>query len=101
MEKLGNRLKRLRTTKSLKVSDVARHLGIAQSTYREWEYGRVIQGEPYLALAELFEVSLYELLTGARPKYHQVLDRIAKVEQDLSECRKILQSFICNDTRAS
>jgi transcriptional regulator with XRE-family HTH domain len=64
LEKLSNRLKRLREKKGLSVKDVAKAIGVPVSTYREWEYGRTIRGEPYVNLSILFEVSLYELMTG-------------------------------------
>ena len=46
----------------LKVKDVAAHIGVAESTYRDWENGRSIQGEPYLKIAEILDISISELL---------------------------------------
>jgi len=40
---------------------MARSLSIAESSYRDWEYGRSITGEPYLKIANLLDVSLSEL----------------------------------------
>jgi transcriptional regulator with XRE-family HTH domain len=64
MEKFNERLKRLRQIKNLSVKEVANEIGVSTSTYREWEYGRKINGEPYSLLASVFEVDLSELLTG-------------------------------------
>lgn len=46
--KFGTRLKRLRSQAGLTAEQVAKKLKFATSTYREWEYGRAIQGEPYI-----------------------------------------------------
>jgi transcriptional regulator with XRE-family HTH domain len=36
-------------------------LGIAESTYRDWENGRKIQGEPYLELSKILDLPLAQL----------------------------------------
>jgi len=41
--------------------EAARLVGVPESTYREWEYGRQIRGEPYVRIAKAFSVSLDEL----------------------------------------
>jgi transcriptional regulator with XRE-family HTH domain len=66
MKGIGSRLQALRVSRSLTSKQVARSIAVAESTYRAWEAGRAITGEPYLALAELFGVSVYELLSGKR-----------------------------------
>ena len=63
-ESLPNRLKRLRVGKGLSIRDVALSLDVSPSTYRAWEYGVQIKGEPYVALAKIYHVGLSELLTG-------------------------------------
>lgn len=44
--------------------EAARRIGVPETTYREWEYGRAIRGEPYPKIAAAFGVSL-EVLFGA------------------------------------
>ena len=63
--KLGSHLKQLRARKKLTLREVAELLDIPVSTYRDWEYGKAIQGEPYVKLAKIFGVSLSELLMDA------------------------------------
>lgn len=63
----AERLKKLRFSNSLSVSDIVRKLNINPSTYRDWEYGRSIRGEPYILMAKIFEVSFSELLIGEKP----------------------------------
>lgn len=60
----SSRLKELREKRKLRISDIASRLGVSVSTYREWEYGREIKGEPYEKLAEIFDVSISYLMTG-------------------------------------
>jgi transcriptional regulator with XRE-family HTH domain len=76
MNDLGKRLISLRLQKDLSISEVAKKLEVSPSTYREWEQGRQIQGEPYQKLALLFEVSLTELLTGQRPAIDTYMKQI-------------------------
>lgn len=64
MTKISDRLKRYRYQKSYSLREVAEKLKVSQSTYRSWENGVAIGGEPYAKLAEIYEVTLHELMTG-------------------------------------
>lgn len=64
MDNMSNRLRDLRTKKNLSIREVAVQLKVSHTTYRSWEYGTQIRGEPYVQLAQLFNVSVNELLTG-------------------------------------
>lgn len=85
--KIGQKLQMLRQQKQLSVKQVAVALGVAQSTYRDWEYGRAIRGEPYSQLAEIFGVSLSELLndpiSGDRSALLQKLRQMEQLIQDI------------------
>jgi len=74
---LGERLRALRTSRGLSISEVARAVGIAESTYRDWEYGRQIKGEPYEGLADVLNTSLSFLITG---KSHEAVLELEKIE---------------------
>lgn len=87
MESLGKRLHRLRSIKNFSQSDVARIIGVSPSTYREWELGREIKGEPYEKLASAFEVSLSELLTG---KSSEVEEYLVRIEDAVKSIRCLL-----------
>ncbi len=93
MEKLGARLKRLRQSKGLSVEQVAKSVGVATSTYREWEYGRAIRGEPYLKIAKAFEVSLWEVLTGSQASELRALSELEKINQHLKELKTELEKI--------
>lgn len=86
MNELAERLKRLRLKRGLSVTEVARAIGVATSTYREWEQGRKIKGEPYQKLAELFEVALSELLTGFGGK-KAILEDLRVIEKAVERIR--------------
>jgi transcriptional regulator with XRE-family HTH domain len=57
----GPRLNHFRKQRSLTVAEVARRIQVSESTYRDWENGRAIKGEPYIKLAGVFEISLNDL----------------------------------------
>lgn len=92
-ETFALRLRRLRETKGIKVKEMSLLLGVSVSTYRDWEYGRAIKGEPYPKMAEILSVSLQELLTGHCPVPDQVMKEILKCEQALLALKKELSSF--------
>lgn len=92
MESLDKRLKRLREKKGITVKQLCQEIGIPVTTYREWEYGRAITGEPYVALAQVLGVSVYELLTGKAPQ-SQLLNGLIEIEYKLTELKKNAESF--------
>lgn len=51
-------LKERREELGLKVKEIALELEILESTYREWENGRRIQGELHLKLSRVLSISL-------------------------------------------
>lgn len=82
----GHRLRQLRNKQDLSASEVAYALGVSVSTYREWENGRAIRGEPYSQLAKILQVSLSELLTGESME-------ISKVLRDFHELEEVVKKF--------
>ena len=90
MKALGQRLQELRRQKDLSVSDCARYLEVSVSTYREWENGRTIKGEPYVLMAELFEVSLGELLTG---RASDLAKGLSELEKRIHETQRYVKSL--------
>lgn len=55
------KIKMRRLELGLSAKEVATRLNIAESTYRDWENGRKIQGEPYLELAKILDLPLTSL----------------------------------------
>ena len=90
MESFGTRLKRLRMGQGLSVAEISRKIGVPASTYREWEYGRSIKGEPYLALSTALNVSLYELFTGTKPDPTAILQAAERIENEVRNLQRSL-----------
>ena len=78
---IGQRLRLLRKERGLSMKEVAQKVGVSVSTYRDWEYGRAIQGEPYVKLSEVFQVPVTEILTGKRSSAERVAELIAEIER--------------------
>jgi len=93
MDSIHIRLKKYRQRLCLTLQDVATQTGIPASTYKEWENGRQIRGEPYLLLAETFQIPLQELLTGEQSKAQQTLACIERIEKELQTLKKELVSL--------
>lgn len=83
--------KRLRTRREelgIKVKDIAQHVGVAESTYRDWENGRSIQGEPYQELAEILDISLGKLLgVDERDVIQSFLLEVTKLEKSVKKIK--------------
>lgn len=88
---LGAKLQQLRRQSGLSVKQIAAEIGVAQSTYRDWEYGRAIRGEPYADLAKVFGVSLSELLAGQLGfDRAEILKKLTQIEQWIRDIRMML-----------
>lgn len=93
MESFGKRLKRIREEKGISVKDMAKKVGASISTYREWEYGRQIKGEPYVRIANALEVTLYKLLTGQDSASNELQQNLLHIENQVKDLRRNLESF--------
>ena len=93
MESFGKRLKRIREEKGISVKDMAKKVGASISTYREWEYGRQIKGEPYVRIANALEVTLYKLLTGQDSASAELQQNLLHIENQVKDLRRNLESF--------
>ncbi len=91
-ENLSDRLRRFRNKNNLSVKNVALALNIPTTTYREWENGRKIVGEPYIALAQLFKISVHELITGEIFTDNNVIASLDLVQNEISKIRQHLLS---------
>lgn len=88
------RLRSLRKSRGLTMREMARRVGVPETTYREWEVGRAIQGEPYVKMSEALGVSLSELLTGERPDRAKLLAEIELMEEGLKQLKNKLNALI-------
>lgn len=94
METLAARLKRMRTQKDMSAQQIADLTGIPVTTYREWENGRQILGEPYEKLSKALDVTLFELMTGRKPKNADLFLKLEELEKNLRELRSELGTLL-------
>ena len=96
METFAQRITKRRIQLKLTQRQVAEALCIPLSTYKEWEYGRRVQGEAvYVKLSEILNINLRTLLTGELNKNgKEKIQRIQSAIEHLSEIKELLLSFL-------
>lgn len=89
------RLEKLRDEKDLKIKDVAKVLGVAQSVYSEWENGTLsIPTKRIYQLANYFEVNIDYIFELTEKRKHIISDKnidVLKVASRLKLVRKELK----------
>jgi transcriptional regulator with XRE-family HTH domain len=90
---LSKRLKYFRNKKKLSVKEIAAAIEVPVTTYREWEHGRSILGEPYEKIAEALGVTLEELITGKSPAHSEIINQCDEIQNRLASLRKNLVSY--------
>lgn len=83
-------LRKRRLQLGKKPSEIAKKIGVAESTYRDWENGRKIQGEPYLKIAEALEINILDLFEVKRVHQEFVKNELLKIEESVKSIRKIV-----------
>jgi transcriptional regulator with XRE-family HTH domain len=91
MEHFYQRLKFHRDKRGIKVAQMGKLLGVSVSTYRDWEYGRSITGEPYVLMSQVLQISLSELLTGNKASPIKIRQSLEKIKKHVTELE--LNSF--------
>lgn len=86
MEGFNHRLKKFRLSAKLSQREAAKKIGVPESTYRAWEYGNAIVGEPYPRIAKAFNVTLNELF-GLSDDPAKTTDE--KVDQIISDLQSL------------
>jgi transcriptional regulator with XRE-family HTH domain len=93
-EPLNKRLERLRRQKGFTAKAMARKIDVAESTYREWEYGRGLKLPPLEKLSQVLAISVTELVTGQTPDLQFFLNQLEELEASIQEIRANLSSRI-------
>lgn len=95
METFAQRITKRRVILGLTQRDVANAIAVPLSTYKEWEYGRRVQGEGvYVKLSEILEVNLRTLLTGElQHEKDEIVKKVQNTVKQLNEIRTSLLSF--------
>ena len=83
---IASRIRELRVKKSMSIADLARKIGVAASTLREWEQGRQIRGEPYDRIANALGISVTELLFGEAAR-GTIADDLSALETIISRLK--------------
>ena len=83
-DEFSKRLRSLRKSRRLTMRETARLIDVPESTYRQWEYGQAILGEPYSFIAKAFNVTLDELFG--------VQDQEATIEGDFNRISSLKYS---------
>ena len=89
-ETLAARLRRLRQAANLSSHEAAKLIEVSASTYREWENGRGIRGEPYAKIASAYGVSMIEILLGEKASKYKAIQELEKAESHLKVLREEL-----------
>lgn len=95
-ETFAQRITKRKLQLELTQRQVASAIGVPLSTYKEWEYGRQIQGEKiYVKLSEVLEMNLHTLLSGDHIENSQsVVQEIQILIDKLTDLKKRLLSSL-------
>ena len=84
----GKRLREFRVAAHLTVRQIATALDVSPATYREWERGRAITGQPYVKLSQILSVSLSGIFgvdQGSRQHLIGLVDQAQKTLEQLKD----------------
>lgn len=90
-QSMSRKLKELRLRKGFSMREAAKRIGIPETTYREWEYGRAIQGEPYTKIAQVYDIRLNDLF-GVTNHHENSLEQ--NLERLISDLHRIKDQVI-------
>ncbi len=93
-ENLHQRLKKFRENAKLTAKEMAQKIGVPQSTYLDWENGRGMRLPPFEKISQVLAISVTELVTGEKSKFHDLSVELGKIEVQVREIRAQLCSFI-------
>lgn len=93
-EPFHKRLRRLREQKKISSSQFARQIGVAQSTYSDWENGRGLKLPPYECISQVLAITVSELVTGQKGPTHELYEIVTLLEKQLAELKTKLGSVI-------
>lgn len=84
---LSQRIRKLRQEKKMTMKEIAQHLGVPTSTYRDWEYGSKIPADAVVQIAQLFNSSPNELLGMEKLQNKNLWEAIHLIEEGLKLLR--------------
>lgn len=87
---LGHRLRLFRVNRGLSIESVATKVGVAPSTYREWENGRAVSGNPYAKISDALGVGVYQILGIHDESKNQLFACLVELEKSIQHLKKHL-----------
>lgn len=93
-ESLHKRLERLRQQKGLTAKAMAKLIGVPASTYRDWEKGKGLKLPPYQKISQVLAVPVTELVTGEKPTFNELYEKLESIESDLHQLRLKIGLFL-------
>src|ERR1700679_3386462 len=84
---LNQRLERLRRERGLTAKAMAKLVGVAESTYREWEYGRGLKLPPFQKFSQVLAISVTEIMTGQKPDWEELVEELEVIEKRINELK--------------
>ena len=92
---LGDKLKNLRESKDMTQSEMAKLLGVAQSTYSQYEIGdRRLPDDLKIKLADFYKVTVDYLLGREEPNYILAAHRKGGIAELPEEAQKELDNYV-------
>ncbi len=87
---IGQIMRNRRIELGKKPSQIAHIIGVSESTYRDWENGRKIQGEPYIKIAQALEINILKLLEVEKAEHIYVREQLEQIENIVKNIQKIV-----------
>lgn len=84
---LSQRIRKLRQERKMTIKEMAQHLGVPTSTYRDWEYGSKIPADALVQIGQLFNSSPNELLGLEKLQHKNLREAIYLIEEGLKLLR--------------
>lgn len=91
---IGKKLNNRRLELGYSVKKVAAQIGISESTYRDWENGRKISGEPYSKIAEALSMPILGLLSEQEIRVSSIEKEIKSLKECVNNIEKLIIPFI-------
>ena len=83
-------MKKLRVQSGLSAKSLALTIGVAVSTYREWENCRAVSGQPYKKISVVLNLSVSELLGFEDYSKTEIITRLNLIRKALNDVQTLL-----------
>lgn len=93
-DSLGKKLNTRRAELGLSVKKVAEDIGVSESTYRDWENGRKISGEPYERIAKALNMPILKLITDQDMRVTEIEEEIKKLIKSVNNIEQMIVPFV-------